>query len=215
MIRTNVVKLTVIPAMAFRQKLQAGGSGITILRADYKQPGIASISNRTGEPIPTVNTNIKKYPLEAFKEAMDLTRGMPYRKQGNVKVTKDMLLEEAKDEPENPEDEVIIDSNEYQKIVDHYSDKNGKLSYDLMNKDFIKFAKSSKIVKDMIAEKKSAASIRNYVVSNKFKNISGNHDLTSKQLKKITELLDEANPKHVYKEFNAEIHKMLSANKRK
>lgn len=215
MIRTDAVKLTVISAVAFRQKLQNKESVLTILRPDYKQPGMASISRKTGEAIPAANTNLKKYPLDAFAEAAELTRSLPYKKQKNVKLSRDMMVEELKDVPADKEDEVVIDSAEYQKIVDHYSDKNGKLSYDLMNKDFIRFAKSSKVVKDMVAEKKSAAAIRNYVVSNKFKNISGNHDLSGKQLKKITELLDEANPKHVYKEFNAEIRKMLSAGKKK
>ena len=215
MIRTSAVKLTVIPAVAYRQKLTAGGSGIMILRPDYKQPGIASISTKTGEAIPAVNTNVKKYPLEAFKEAMDLTRGLPYKKQGNIKVNKDMVLETAEDVAEKVEEEVIVDSAEYQMIVDHYSDKNGKLSYDIMNKDFIKFAKSSSVVRDMIAERKSAAAIRNYIVSNKFRNITGNHDLDSKQLKKITELLDEVSPKSVYKDIDAEVRKMLKTNKRK
>ena len=55
MIRTDTVTLTVIPAVAFRQKLPAGGSGVTILRYDAKQPGIASISKTSGEPIPAAN----------------------------------------------------------------------------------------------------------------------------------------------------------------
>ena len=130
-------------------------------------------------------------------------------------VNKDMVLETAEDVAEKVEEEVIVDSAEYQMIVDHYSDKNGKLSYDIMNKDFIKFAKSSSVVRDMITERKSAAAIRNYIVSNKFRNITGNHDLDSKQLKKITELLDEVSPKSVYKDIDAEVRKMLKTNKRK
>ena len=36
MIRTDTVQLTVIPAVAYRQKLTAGGSGIVILRHGAK-----------------------------------------------------------------------------------------------------------------------------------------------------------------------------------
>jgi len=115
MIRTKAVKLTAIPAIAFRQKLTAGGSGITILRSDTKQPGIASIST----------------------------------------------------------------------------------------------------VRDMVAEKKSAAAIRNYIISHKIKNITGNEKLTSKELKKMVELLDEVSPKGVYKELNSEIRKMIGSDKKK
>ena len=70
MIRTNTVKLSVIKAMAFRQKLASGGSGITIIRPDYSQPGIASISTKTGEVIPTKNCNRKMFPDKAFAEAI-------------------------------------------------------------------------------------------------------------------------------------------------
>ena len=142
MIRTKAVKLTVIPAIAFRQKLQAGGSGITILRSDVKQPGIASISKTSGEAIPNKQTDIKKYPMEAFKEAMELTKGLPYKKQRTIKANEKLFMKEHQEEYEIKDEEVIINSDEYQKIIDRYSDKNGKLSYDLMNKDFIKFGKT-------------------------------------------------------------------------
>lgn len=51
MIRTNVVLLSVIKAVAYRQKLMTGGSGIVIIRGDASQPGIASISKTSGEAI--------------------------------------------------------------------------------------------------------------------------------------------------------------------
>ena len=51
MVRTELVKLTTISATAYRQKLQAGGAGIVILRGDCKQPGMATISKTSGEPI--------------------------------------------------------------------------------------------------------------------------------------------------------------------
>ena len=215
MIRTKAVKLETIPAIAFRQKLAAGGSGITILRSDTQQPGIASISTKTGEAIPNRQTDAKLYPAEAFAEAMELTRGLPYKKQKNIKADEKLFMEEHKEENEFKEEEIIINSEEYQKIIDRYSDKNGKLSYDLMNKDFIRFAKSSSTVRDMVAEGKSEAAVRNYVISHKIKNITGNDKLTSKELKKIVELLDEVSPRGVYKELNAEIRKMIAANKKK
>lgn len=210
MIRTKTVRLTKIPALAYRQKLQAGGSSIVLIRADESAPGIASISTATGEPIPTVNTSLKKYPLEAFKEAMELTRGLSYRKLGSVKVTPDMFKEEK---PEKEEEIVLINDADLQKITEKYTDKQGKFSYELMNKELIKFAKSSTVVKKMVEDKKSAAAIKNYVVSNKFKNISGNHDLTSKQLKKIADILDGTYKKGIFKELNAEIRKLLSDRK--
>ena len=207
MIRTNVVKLTFISALAYRQKLQAGDTGIIIVRPDVKQPGIASISKKTGEPVLTKNTPVKHYPLEAFKEAMELTAGLPFRKQGNIKVTDDMFVDPV--EENNEEAEVVVDSREYQKILDRYTDKNGRFSYELLNKDLISFAHRSKIVRNMIEDKISQKEITEYIVDNKIRNITGNHDMSAAQVNKIVELLDEVSPKGVFKDLNAEIRKLL------
>lgn len=207
MYRTNAVKLSVIPALAYRQRLTSGGSGITILRPDAKQPGIASISKTSGEAIPAANTPEKLYPAEAFAEAIALTAGMPYRKQKNIRVTEAMAAEPIGEETE--EKDVVIDSSDYQKTVEHYTDKNGKLSYDLINRDMIKFAHSSSIVRKMIAEGEGAAKIRGYITGMKFRNITENRDLTDDQVQKISELLDEVSPKGVYKELNSELRKLL------
>ena len=114
MLRTKSVKLTVIPAMAFRIK-SADGPSITIQRADYEAAGIASISRTSGEPIPSANTNMKMYPVEAFKEAIEKTNGLPYKRGKGVKVDK----KDFKEKKVKPVEEVIIDSDEYQKVVDH------------------------------------------------------------------------------------------------
>ena len=212
MIRTNVVKLTTIPAVAFRQKLTVGGSGITILRYDYEQPGIASISKTSGKPILSANTPAKMYPEEAFLEAMQLTVGMPYHKQKGVKLQGEAPVEVVE---EVPEPEVsMADRPEYLAVVNQYTDKNGQLSYDLINKDMIQFAHRSSIVRRMIQEGESATTIRDYVVGVKFRNISGNDDLTDKEVVGITELLDEVSPKGVYREFNNELKKLLKAAKK-
>ncbi|MBR3343293.1 MAG: hypothetical protein IKG34_03755 [Solobacterium sp.] len=212
MIRTDTVSLTVIPAVAFRQKLKQGGSGIVILRPEARQPGIASISRTSGDPIINQQTDQKLFPEEAFKEAMRLTLGLPYRKTTPVKVTEDMIVKEIKEE--EPEPEIKLNEEAYQAIVARYTDKSGHLSYDLINKEMIRFAKSSSIVRGMIQEGKKASVIRNYIVSNKFRNIADNDDLTNADIKLIVEMLDEVSPKGVFKEIDAEIRKMLGAQKK-
>jgi hypothetical protein len=119
-------------------------------------------------------------------------------------------------EPEAPaEEEIIVDSAEYQMIVDYYTDKDGKLSYDLLNKDLIKFSHSSSKVRKMLEEGKSTDEIRLYAVGTKFRNITGNKDLTDDQVLKMAELLDEVYPKGVFKEFNEELRRSQSAQKKK
>ncbi len=210
MIRTSSVKLTTLPAVAYREKLAKGGSGIVIVRSDATQPGIASISKTSGEPIPSANTSADLYPVEAFKEAMELTAGMPYRKQGKPKP---VLIEVP--EEEVPEIEVVVDSSEYQAVVDAYTDKSGKLSYALLNKDLIQFVHRSSVARRMIAAGEPEEAIRAYAVGAKFRTITGNGDLTDGQALKMAELLDEVSPKGVFKELNAEIRAKLGKGKKK
>ena len=216
MIRTDVVNLTVIEAVAFKQKLAAGGAGITILRYDTDQPGIASISKTSGDAIPTVNTSAELYPKAAFKEAIQLTSGMPYKRRGSVRLEKKAVKEVAPEASEEVlEEEVFIDSNEYQKLVDQYTDKNGKLSYDLLNRDLIRFAHTSKTVRAMFEDGAALKTIRTYIVSSKFRSVIGNKKLTEAQILKMAELLDEVSPKSVFKALDGELRKQSAAKKQK
>ena len=140
---------------------------------------------------------------------MKLTAGLPYKKLGSVQLKSELFAAETVPETEEiVTEEVVVDSSEYQIIVDKYTDKNGKLSYELLNKDMIKFAHSSSIVRKMIDAGESVETIRLYTVGTKFRNITGNKDLTDAQILKITDLLDEVSPKGVLKEFNDEIRRL-------
>ncbi|MBD0336925.1 MAG: hypothetical protein ICV62_15655, partial [Cyanobacteria bacterium Co-bin13] len=176
------------------------------------QPGIASISRKTGEPIPAPNINLEQYPLEAFQEAVELTGGMPYSRRGKVQLSGEPPAETPPDavEESSTEDFDVVDSAEYQTIVDAYTNKKGELSYDLLNKDFIKFAKSSKIVADRVAEQVSLDDLRDYIIRVKFETLTGNPDLTPAQMSRIVEMLDEVSPRSVFRELNDELKKMLS-----
>ena len=212
MIRTKVVTLSVIKGVAYRQKLMKGGSGIVIVREDASQPGIASISKTSGEAIPAANTPKKLFPLEAFNEAIALTSGLPYKKQGGVQLKGGSIAEEPAPKENEPE-EVVVSSAEYLKIVEKYSDKTGRLSYDLLNKDMIKFAHSSSVVRGMIDAGAKQKEIAAYVAGAKFRNIAGNSKLSDAQIQKMIDLLDEVSPKGVFREFNAEIRRSLKARK--
>lgn len=210
-VRTKLVELSTLAAAAYRQKLQEG-SGVVILRYDTTQPGFASISRKTGEPIPASNTNLELYPLEAFQEALELTGGMPYSRRGKVQLSGESPAEAASAAVEEPltENFAVVDSAEYQTIVDTYTNKKGELSYDLLNKDFIQFAKSSKIVADMAANQVSLDDLRNYIIKVKLETLTGNPNLTPDRMNQIVDLLDEVSPRFVFRELNDELKKMLS-----
>ena len=211
MIRTDKVDLTVIKGEAYRQKLTSGDAGIVIIRADSDQPGLATISKSTGKAVPSANTSLKLFPQEAFDEAVLLTARMPFRKAKQAPAKKAVPEEAAPD----PKLEETAGSEAYLKIVTKYTDKTGKLSYDLINKDFIKFAHSSSRVREMIADGASAAAVRKYITGEKFRDIADDHDLSDAEVQRIVELLDEAGPKGVFKELNDMLRKQLSAQKKK
>lgn len=202
MIRTNTVELKSAKGIAYRNKLHSGGSGIVVILDKAKQPGIASISKKTGEAIPTANTP-KEYTQEIFKEAMELTIGLPFRNQ--VKVVYKGAAEVPAEEPAEEKVELTVKSEDYAAILNAYIDKTGKFSYTLFNKDLIKFAHSSSKVRSMLDEKASVEKIRLYVVGTKFRNISGNKELSDAEVRLISELLDEIQPKGIFKEFNDKI----------
>ena len=204
MLRTDTVTLTTIPATAYRQKLPAGGSGIVILREGARQPGIASLSKTSGEAIPTANTSAKLYPKKAFEEAIALTAGMPYSKRGGPTPT-----EPEPADPKAAAMESLAESAEYGKIVEHYTDKNGKLSYDLLNKELIQLAHRSSKVREMIEEKATLDRLRIYVAGAKFRTISGNHDLSNNKIRMLIELLDGVYPKSVLKELTEDLKQRL------
>lgn len=179
------------------------------MRYDTKQLGIAAISRTSGEAIPTKNTSEKLYPKKAWKEAMELTHGMSYSNQ------KGFTLEGKKPEKKKKEVPVYIDEKAYKTIIRKYADKKGSFSYDLLNKDLIKFANSSSKVKDLLAEGKSSKAVAKYVVEHKFRTISKNPDLTGKEINTMVELLDELSPKGVLKELNDYLRQKASANKKK
>ncbi|QYO68215.1 hypothetical protein [Leptolyngbya sp. 7M] len=208
MIRTKIVELSTIEAAAYRQKLRDGKSGIVILRYDTSQPGLASVNRRTGTPEPSANTNLEIFPIEAFQEAIELTSGMPYSRRGAVKLSGNQAAVDT--EEETPEELATVSSAEYEAVVKAYTNKKGELSYELLNKDFIQFAKSSKIVADMVASRASMDEIRDYVVRIKLGLLTDNRELTPAQARGIVEMLDEVSPRYVFRELNDEIIRMLS-----
>ena len=117
--------------------------------------------------------------------------------------------------PLNREIEAVVDSAEYQRVVDAYSDKDGRLSYTLLNKDLIQTAKASGQVRLMIEDHASLEEIRLQVVKAKLRSVSRNPALTDEQVRLMIELLDEISPKGVLRPLNEEIRNWLRDGKMK
>jgi hypothetical protein len=215
MIRTDYVKLTKTEAVAYRQKLKSGGSGIVIIKKGYEQPGIAEIDKRESRPMIASNTNQTEYSEEMFQEAISLTIGMPYAKRKPLSYTwkeeQEEIQEILEETPQDDEQDLyIIESPEYQDIVTRYTDKKGSLSYTLLNKDFIQFAARSKIVDKMVQDKQSVDNIIQYIVKQRLTDITGNRNLDDHTVNGIIQLLDEVSIRFVFRELQDEIRKKLA-----
>ncbi len=53
-----------------------------------------------------------------------------------------------------------------------------------------------------------------YIIGTKFRNITGNKDLTEEQVNLIAALVDEISPKGAFKELKAKVRSMLGEAKR-
>ena len=112
-------------------------------------------------------------------------------------------------EPKAEEEEIPVDLAAYDKLAAKYTDKTGKLSYELINKDLIKLLKSSSVARKLVADQATPTKIKNYVVGAKFRDVT-KKKLTDKQVKQLSDMLDNVYPKGVFKELNDEIRKALA-----
>jgi len=212
-IRTKAVELTTIPAIAYKQKIASGGAGIKVLRIDCDESAVCTIDKRTGDLVPYRSFNLDLFPMEAFDEAFDLTSGLPFNARGNIKLVPMEIEEEDVIEEAPPEQIDMTLSAEYQALVDRFSDYEGKLNYELMNKDFIQFANKSKVVSDMIGERANTEEILLFIIKSRTTFIANKKEsLDDRSVALLIETMDEIAPRSAFKELRAHIIRMQSRN---
>lgn len=211
-IRTNAVELNTIPALAFKQKLLAGGAGIKIIRMDRDATGVFSIDRRTGEGVPYGPVDAKLFPQEAVEEAIEQTVGLPYAKRGKLNVHAFFAQKEQDDVSEEDAEAIdMVGSDEYEAIIARYCDEKGKLNYRLMNKDFIQFASKSKIAREMVAQGANEEDILRFIVKSRATFLSGKKEsLSDAETDALIETLDEIDPRSAFKELKANVRRLLA-----
>jgi len=212
-IRTQAVELSSIPAIAYKQKLTAGGAGLKLLRLDSDAAAVFTIDRRTADLLPYGPYSTELFPEDALREALELTQGMPYSARGKIALKAfAAMAPEPEDVTEEQQDAVdMVDSDEYQAIVSRYSDEKSKLNYTLMNKDFIQFAAKSKVVGEMLAARAREEDILLFIVQSRAAFLSGSkHSLSGDQTSALIETLDEIDPRSAFKELKAWIRRMLA-----
>jgi len=218
-IRSKVVELNTIPAIAYKVKLKQGGSGIKFHRTDRDDSAFAEIDKRTGEAKLDPRAIADIFPVEALDEAIEELLGLPYSARGKVKITPTEAVEEG--EIEVPEGEApgthadamanAVDSDEFIAIVGMYSDVNGKMNYQLMNKQFIQFAARNKTVTDMVGKKESVDDILLHIIKNRAAFLAGKRDnLPDNEALALIEAIEEIDPRSAFKELKLHIRKLLA-----
>jgi hypothetical protein len=220
-VRTPLVELSTLEAVAYRQKLRGGQAGVVILRHDSPQPGLALVDRRTGEPDLSANVPLDRFPREAFVEALELTSGLPYSRRGPVRSpltpTAAGTTASAGDDTENaeelgasaPEAVATVGSADYAAIVKAYTNRKGEISYELLNKTLIQAANANPYVDRMVREGATLEQIRDHVVKANFEAVSGNRQLSAAEVASIVALLDEVSPRSVLGELNGELRRKL------
>jgi len=214
-IRTKVVELEMIPAVAYKIKLKSGGSGIKMHRTDQDMTVFAEVDKRTGDIIISGKIDEALFPYPAFDEAMDTLAGLPYSARGKVKI---MVSDDVEDDEvcTDNADEVptackMLESDEFKALVDRFSDETGKLNYALMNKQFMQFAQSSRVVGDMIGKRESENDIRMFILKNRAAHLANKREhLSDDEAKALLEALNEINPRSAFKELNLYLRKRMA-----
>ena len=210
-IRTKAVELVTIPAIAYKQKLSAGGAGIKILRIDGDKSAVCTIDRRRGDCVPYGVVDEELFPMEAFDEALELLIGLPYSARGNIKLAAMQVQAEDVVEEAPPEQIDMTLSAEYKALVERYSDEKGKMNYQLMNKEFIQFVSKSKTANDMASQKATQEEILIFVVKSRAALVSGaKESLDDSSTAMLIETLDEIDPRSAFKELKAYINRILA-----
>ena len=211
-IRTPVVELTTIPAIAYKQKLSDGGAGVKLFRLDTDASAVITIDRRTGDGVPRGKIDPQLFPEESLSEAIALTSGMAYSGRGKIKVTAQTETKDADDVEETETEKIdMVGSPEYAAMIERYSDEKGKLNYQLMNKDFIQFASKSKTINEMIQNKAEIEPLLRCILKNRAGFVSGSKELLSdEQTDALLETLDEIDPRSAFKELIQHLKRMLS-----
>ena len=215
MIRTDAVQLTTIKGLAFKQKLTAGGTGITIMTPADK--AVFTINKRDGSCVPYGTVHTETFTTAVIDEALELTKGLPYRRLGAItKVYDDIHSDETSIDLETEDEKAAIDvlaSLEYKEFVAQYTDRNGKFSYQLMNKELMQFAARSSVVRSMLAEKNNPDKIVRYIVKSKAADLAPGKGMKDDMLTAFIDTFDSMNTRSAFKELKAYLRGKMSRKK--
>jgi len=206
------VQVKSIKGVAYKQKLGSGGAGITIVTPDDK--AVFTINKRDGSCVPYGQVNAEVFTGAVIDEILELTRSMSYKRLGAVsKVYEDNHCDETSAELELDDAKVEMDvvaSKEYKAFIDAYTDKNGKFSYQLMNKGLMQFASRSSVARRLLSERSDVEDIVKYIIKSKAADLSRNKGMDDEMLNVFIETFDSMDTRSAFKELRAYLRGKMS-----
>jgi len=205
-IRTPVVELTKIPALAYKYKMSSGGAGIKIIYEGTDNTETFAITRR-GELVATTPNG---FVSDAAREAFELTQGLSYSARGKVKAIFVAEADEDEVAPETPEYN-MVESDEYKAWVAAYTGDNFKMNYAKLNKDLIQFAAKNKTVAEMVSEKEPVEAVLRRIVQIQTSNLTNNKEyMTPDVAEALIATLEELDVRSAFKELKLYIRGMYS-----
>ena len=234
-IRTKAMELDSIPAIAYKQKLKAGGAGMRLHRLDCTAAATFTLDKRTGDAIPYGKVDEKLFTAAAVAEAIELVSGLPYTANCRVVIDKfiaspepDVEEEEAaaesSAEADSAEAEIadvpatktcMLNSPEYKALITAYAGVNGRLDYKRMNKDMIQFATKSRKVAEAMGKGVPMHDLVLFVITSRAASLAKQKEpLCEVEGQALIDTLNEIDPRSAFKELNAHLRRMASAGRR-
>jgi hypothetical protein len=208
-IRTTVVELTKVPALAYKYKLKTGGAGLKILYEETGQSETYTISRRGELSANQPGAAVGEAALEAF----EMTQGLPYSARGKVKAVVVEQTEPDEIVPETPEYN-MVESAEYKAWVGAYIGADFKMNYTKMNKDLIQFAAKNKTVAQMVAGMEDRDAILRRIVQVQTSNLTKDKEYMPPEMADaLIATLEELDTRSAFKEIKLHINKMLGGKK--
>jgi len=103
----------------------------------------------------------------------------------------------------------IKQSDEYIAITGAYGDDKGGLNCQLMNKQFIQFASSSKVVADMVGERTATDQIVMFVVKNRAAHLANKREhLSDEDAMALMEAMEELGKRGAFKDLKLHLRKL-------
>jgi hypothetical protein len=158
MIRTKLVELETIPAIAYREKLITGDEVIAIIREDNPKIALRTIDRLTRKLIFEVSEeNNSNYPANSFQEAYQITQGFPYEIRPAISLFQEEDLNESEGMIE------LLKSTIYQLLLQKYK-MAGLWNMEPWNDELILFMKTGTWLKDFLQNGYEESEVFIYVV---------------------------------------------------